>query len=773
MHLRTVRVVAEALRLPAMHFLAPVVLAAVILPSVAAAPAGAAPRTLQFRDDLGRPVPGLEVCFWFGTERTCRRVGSEETVPWPVGATALRAEAPGHGPIRLSADALANDREDVGLVLPRKAELTVAGLPPGARLAFYRATDPVFREPLEEIRTGDPATPVQVPSGGTILAVRSGRNAPDLHRLDAPPGGRVDVRYRPRDGWSAMVRTSDAVRHRPLAGIGLRLIEASPNSPDAHVRLMAAVQTPADGLALFSGIDAPMATVATEDPHHAPATARGLIAPAGGLVVQEVALQPGGTLDVRIRWKGKPAPGFDCTLFIDPERTARDELPEVAADRGRTDGAGRYRVRHLAVGRYVLRIRPPEGPGRALRALEIQDRETTELALDLRPRPIRGSVSRGAAPAQRYRLRVRPVWQEALDDGSAHYRPSPLSLGTTTSGDDGSFELLVLSPGLFAVDLYAPDGAGIVSRGVQVDDTGGTVRFYVETQAITGRVFSTTGAPLPHATVTLRWSTSASHQKTTTDSRGDFEIPVLRPGKGEVEATLAGYEPAQAKVALGVPEAPSRIGLVLRPADQLLGRVVSGRGEPLAGVWLTACTDEPGDSPRCQGETVTAADGTFTLDSPPPTRQDPSHAPPLRLWVSGPGCPLTDVAIPAADEGADGSSTRGPVVLQCDTPPAVLRVHLDFSVGHALADQSVVLRRDKDRVVPPQVLDGHLEHLGLPRRTDAEGQLLLVLSPGTWDVFRGPSQVAAAVRHGRLDALLGSVALDPETVTDLRLETAP
>lgn len=94
--------------------------------------------------------------------------------------------------------------------MPRKAALTVDDLPAGGALAVYRADDRSFDVPLDRLRVIEPGRPLLVPSGATVLAITDlaadPAGAPDLHRLDLPPGGSGRVRYTARAGWSAVVR---------------------------------------------------------------------------------------------------------------------------------------------------------------------------------------------------------------------------------------------------------------------------------------------------------------------------------------------------------------------------------------------------------------------------------------------------------------------------------------------------------------------------------------------------------------------------------------
>jgi hypothetical protein len=96
------------------------VLCALASPSIGEA------QPLTFRDDLGAPVPGLEVCFQVHGARRCQEVAPRAGVSWPAGATGVWAGGPGHGPVWLDREGGAGRAAPTSeIVVPRKAELTV------------------------------------------------------------------------------------------------------------------------------------------------------------------------------------------------------------------------------------------------------------------------------------------------------------------------------------------------------------------------------------------------------------------------------------------------------------------------------------------------------------------------------------------------------------------------------------------------------------------------------------------------------------------------
>lgn len=631
--------------------------AAVVATATMLAPGGAGARLLEVRDDLGAPLPGLEVCFWFKTVPRCRDAAAGEPIPWPRGATALRVEGPGHGPVWVEAE----DLPDAGpVIVPRKAELVVEGLPAGAALELYSIADPVFRVPLEVVRPPAGETPVLVPSGPMVLAVLSEQHAPDLHRLDAPPGGGAAIRFTARAGWSAVIRVTSAVRRRPLPGAEVRLIATSPTAPAANGELAASRRTDADGLVLLSGLEVPMATAEAVHPAHAPQTVRGLIAPAGGLHLQEVALRPGGALETRILWHGEPGANLRCRLFEYPVDPFQSVAPTRVARRGRTDEEGRWRAGRLPEGLYLLRVTAPGGAAHVDVPLRVTDRRVTERELDLRPRAIVGDVLRDGSPAVGFRVQVRTVWPATGPRGEPSHVVSPTIQGEAVTGADGGYRLTVLTEGPFDVELSAPDGTTIGTRHGQVATEGAEVSFSLAARSLRGRTRVERGGSID-ADVSITWRGSRSPlrlQRGRAGPDGSFRFPVLAEvsGTARVVATKDGYLPAEAEVDFDPPDGAPEVELVLAPLRMLRGRVESGRGEPVAGAWVMSCPDRPEYQHWCFGEATTGPDGAFEV--PWDVRLIPMMRRPesIRLWVSGPGCPLIDRPVDVS--GGDGTGTR-------------------------------------------------------------------------------------------------------------------
>lgn len=769
------------------------------------------PPPLAFRDDLGAPVSGLEVCFQVQGARRCPEVDPAAGVRWPADATALWAAGPGHGPVWIEREAPGGGTVGPEVVVPRKAELTVDDVPAGASLAFYRTGDRAFTVPLDRFRVLDPARRILAPPGATVLAIRDRDGAPDLHRLDAPPGGAVRVRYTPRTGWSAVLRASAWIDRSPLPGTTMRWIESSTTAPRARRSELAALETGGDGLVLLSGIEAAMTTAEVARADRAPVTVHGLVAPPGGLLYQEVALRPGGTVAARVLWRGEPAAGWRVALVARPTDPDRRVTPSEVVFRGRLGDDGRVRIEQVPVGRYLLRVRAPGGSGLSSHAdlvLRVDDGRVAEVAADFHPRTVRGRVARGGEGAAGYRLHARVVRAvtEPGDDGRRRTVTARTAQGTVVTGEDGRYELTLLADGVYLLALHAADGTPIASRYVQLHGGDAEASFRLASETLRGRVVSSRGGVVGGAEVWVRWGDRQIQRASTRpDGRFDFPFEADRVSTGPVVAGAIkdGWLGDEREVAIGdlgaprferiergrregdgtvrvsgpeidEPAHPEEIGLTLQPLGHVRGRVVDGDGRPIPGAWVASCRDREGSPLRFVGSARTSGDGAFEVPSGVADGAPPPQRAPVRLYVSAPGCPLTETLVeppgPLGPPGGrlDEEDEPPPVTIRCDTPPAVLRAHLAFSRSHSLPGERITLRRN-GRVLPPQLLAGHLDQLGLPRTTGEDGSILLVLAPGRWQLYLARGASATAIAAGDESDLLGTVALDPWTVTHVAL----
>lgn len=149
---------------------------------------------------------------------------------------------------------------------------------------------------------------------------------------------------------------------------------------------------------------------------------------------------------------------------------------------------------------------------------------------------------------------------------------------------------------------------------------------------------------------------------------------------------------------------------------------------------------------------VSDSTGHFEVEPPPGS--------PLRLFVSGPGCPLTVQQILPSSEN---------ITVACSDLPGAIRLTFRDSEGHALPHVSVRLRSGST-VVPLPVLGTHLAGLGVPIESNGSGNLALVgLAPGTYDIFFADSSSEETIGQGLPSGYAATVTVAPLSTAELEV----
>lgn len=264
-----------------------------------------------------------------------------------------------------------------------------------------------------------------------------------------------------------------------------------------------------DGTFDFAALPAPPWSLTVDHPDYAPVTLPIEALPEGSLAVT---LRSGGTLTgrVRDRWLGEPLAGARVVL--------RGE--ERAEDSRVTDTTGTYRWERLPMGRYEVEA---HAPGRLSASATVAvDRALVEVpTLEL------------AAAGAIYGVVVDALGEPAP---AAKVRTGALEV---LAGDDGSFRLAPLPPGLHEVWAEHRSAGRADTQRVRVDPEGSTEVRFVLPQRV--------GA--------------AAEASAPTFATGVPVVVVRRGGAVFVEATVAG----------------TRAARLLRAGD----RLVSIDGEPV------------------------------------------------------------------------------------------------------------------------------------------------------------------------------------------------
>jgi len=698
-------------------------------------PPVAEPTVLTLIDDRGEALTGvLTVCTTVGLVQRCAdREVVDGTVTVP-SFDSLRLEGPEHGPANLL-----RSSSDGRLQVPRKAAVVISRPADRLTLSAYRADDPTFRRPALRVEvTGSDA--VRIPAGSWLLSLVEAGGAPDLHPIEATPGEQVALRYRRRNGWSMLLRTVASATGRPVSDASIELRPA-PGYGDASPRRS---RSNRDGLAVFSGLRAALAEAVVEHAAFLPGSAAALSATEGSFAVRQIALTTGGTIEATIRVDGEPLAEVPCRL-----REAASESPEPWRDlvASETDAEGRFRAGPVAAGVYSLAVEPPagDGTGSALFSTTVVDGETTPLDVDLVRLELSGEVRSAGAPAVGYTVRIG-----RLTPGSS---TRVENVGQAVTDEDGVYRATLWETGEYQLFLYGSDRSPIETDWVWLGRDGGQRDFDLEEHPLSGRIVHADGRPAAGASVILRWN-RARVTSFETDAEGRFELTLNGGGSAEVNGYLAGYGQTDT-VTVEVPIRGSQAPIVLRLEERrgLSGRVMN-RGRPAPGVRVAAYRTSAAPAPVALGEAVSDAGGRFVLPAADGT--------PVRLFLSGPGCPLTVV---------ETAGPRDDLELSCAPTAANLIVHLESTDGRPGPGEPLTLAGE-GRPVPDRVLASHLAALGLPTRPTSGGEWVLpALQAGRWELFATTVSNHSTIAGGQPLGHLASIDLTPGATVEVAIAT--
>ena len=713
----------------------------------AQAPAASVP-PVDLRDDRGEPVASpLEICFRTDLRSDCANLAAGDTFTPPAPLRSLRAEGPDHGPISFQdADLKPGADGHLRLRVPRKALLQIDKLPAEPLdAAVYDVKAASFDKPLAAARKVGPGG-VKIPAGELLVALSSGRKAPDLHRLEAQPGATVRLEYTPREGWSLVVRSRNAKNRRVVAAALVSM--ASVPGYGAPSRPAGEGTTGADGLALFPGLAGRRVDAGVRRADFLPQTVPGLSAAPGGLAFHEVGLEEGGWVRARIQVRGRGRQGAICRLkeARPPAPAPADWVPKVLYE-GRTDREGVCRTGRFPADSYLLEVALAAGGATLKRPVVLENGVETGQDLAFSEIRVRGTVTRGGDPAPGLAVIVAEIPEEL---------GYPVILARATSGKDGTYEVTLAKPGRFKFVLQsAPLTPPAVVHDVAVaEEDESTVDFSLQRAAIHGKVVDEEGKPVEKAGVELFWHAAANESYRQTDERGEFEFLLESPGEGGVEAVKKGYRKSERRdVALKDDEAePPPVVLVLAKEKLFRGTLSSAAGLPVAEGWVASTRSRYGDEviPILQGRTD--AGGRFEVAVVEGARN--------RLFASGPGCPLSFF---------DPLDEDGELALRCQGRPAVLDVTLTDAAGRPVPGERLMLRQGSV-IIPGSLLSRHLDSLGLRAETDASGRLVIPnLAPGDYDLFLANAVGVGMVEAGSRTGYLTSTRLSPLATTELRL----
>ncbi len=280
---------------------------------------------------------------------------------------------------------------------------------------------------------------------------------------------------------------------------------------------------------------------------------------------------------------------------------------------------GSFAIDHVPPGRATVAVLAGAGElftTTQSKEVDVREAETTTVELVAREILVSGRVTRLGAPAAGITLTFHPATSMGMTirmPSELPPAPGPQRLIAVTR-DDGSYELLVDSPGAHSVWAQTRDGrARWPARRAEVPDADS---FELDLSyggvPVTG-VIVDRDSEQPIAGAHVRASSPQPRSGTAgtalAGADGRFQLD-LEPGEYRLDSRAEGYGGATASVTIGEAGA-SEVRLELGRGLTLTGRVVDGRGRGAGSLSVRASAGQGPDASHGWSETL--PDGSFRM----------------------------------------------------------------------------------------------------------------------------------------------------------------
>ncbi len=358
--------------------------------------------------------------------------------------------------------------------------------------------------------------------------------------------------------------------------------------------------------------EGPRQVVATH-PDYAAADAMVDVVAAKGPAEARLVLTQGGRIEgLAHKRDGTPMAGLTINVFSPSHpRLGRASRPGVT----RADGS--FTIEHVAPGSTFVNLMANVGPGRMAsimsKQVEVREGETTPVDLSSREILVNGRVTKSGAPLPGLRLRFMgeggTSFSMSAGLGAVASEPTGPQRYVGTTGEDGTFALIVDTPGKYWVRTERQDGrTSYPQREVQIPDVEAhSLELTFSGVPVTGIVVDKeTDQPVPQAFVSAAPKDKDAPRATSaqTGPDGRFQLDA-DPGEYTLTARAEGYGVANL-VATVDASGLSDARLELEKGLAIKGRVLDASGRGIAGIRVQT---RGGESEYGGAETL--PDGSF------------------------------------------------------------------------------------------------------------------------------------------------------------------
>jgi hypothetical protein len=246
---------------------------------------------------------------------------------------------------------------------------------------------------------------------------------------------------------------------------------------------------------------------------------------------------------------------------------------------------------------------------------------------------------------------------------------------SAVSDDDGRFRFPQLMPGLYELHVFDPHevATGSTSWSVAVGEhVDGVVVQVVPGFVLSGHVvIDPSGEPCAYPTLTITHGYTTSIPDMESAADGGVRKWALVPGTYGISVACDHYVSAEHYEDVVITD-HDVVGLTWKvtAGGSVSGKAVDSRGNPLAGMRVSASEIEPFDERPAYASTTSAADGSFVLSG--------LRSAPYTLAAAAPHG-STDDAEPIVVDVIEGSDTRQDIVV--DASASEIVGHVRFADG--------------------------------------------------------------------------------------------